>query len=390
VATSRRSSSAPWRVPEGTDTNETAQRALAQVAAAFAAAARTCGLTVPISTVVAFDAALVAVSGYGPAALYWAGRSLFVHGPGDVAAYDQAYRTFFFGHHPLAAAVAVAPAHPFDQQRDDEGVAAAADGGGPELPGVGATVTERLSSRDFGALTGAELAEMHALMERIGVRAARRRTRRRLRSGSGRVSFDLRATVRRASRSGGELLVLEHRRRRSRPRRLVAICDVSGSMDPYARELVRFLHVCVAGRSEVEAFALGTRLTRLTRQLAGHDGDVALALAAGEVPDWAGGTRLGEGLQAFNDRYGIRGMARGATVLICSDGIDRGDPELLAGELGRLRRVAHRIVWVNPLQATPGYQPTARGMAAALPYLDDFLPGHSLDALVEVASRVAI
>jgi hypothetical protein len=239
-------------------------------------------------------------------------------------------------------------------------------------------------------LSGAELDEMHALMARVRVRLAHRRTRRRVASGSGRSSFDLRSTVRRAARSGGEVLVFESRRRKSRPRRLVAICDVSGSMDPYARELVRFLHVCVVGRPEVEAFALGTRLTRLTRQLAGHDADTALVLVAGEVPDWAGGTRLGEGLRAFNDRYGIRGMARGATVLICSDGIDRGDPDLLAGELARLRRVAHRIVWVNPLQATPGYQPTARGMAAALPYLDDFLPGHSLDALVEVASTVAV
>ena len=152
-------------------------------------------------------------------------------------------------------------------------------------------------------------------------------------------------------------------------------------MEPYARSLLRFLHVAVMGRGKVEAFALGTRLTRLTRELSRHDPDAALAAASGAVPDWSGGTRLGQGLRAFNDRFGVRGMARGAIVVILSDGWDRGEPEELAAEMSRLHRVAHRIVWVNPLKATPGYAPLARGMAAALPYVDNFVEGHSLASL---------
>jgi hypothetical protein len=161
-------------------------------------------------------------------------------------------------------------------------------------------------------------------------------------------------------------------------------------MEPYARALLRFLHAAVAGGSRVEAFAVGTRLTRLTRQLSARDPDAALRQAATAVVDWSGGTRLGAGLRVFNDRWGVRGLARGAVVVILSDGWDRGDPEVLAGEMARLRRVAHRVVWVNPLKASPGYAPLARGMAAALPYVDDFVEGHSvasLENLVEVVAR---
>jgi uncharacterized protein with von Willebrand factor type A (vWA) domain len=161
-------------------------------------------------------------------------------------------------------------------------------------------------------------------------------------------------------------------------------------MEPYARALLRFLHASVASGSRVEAFAVGTRLTRLTRQLSARDPDAALRQAATAVVDWSGGTRLGDGLRAFNDRWGVQGLARGAVVVILSDGWDRGDPNVLAGEMGRLRRVAHRVVWVNPLKASPGYAPLARGMAAALPYVDDFVEGHSvasLENLVEVVAR---
>jgi uncharacterized protein with von Willebrand factor type A (vWA) domain len=154
---------------------------------------------------------------------------------------------------------------------------------------------------------------------------------------------------------------------------------------------LRFLHAAVVGRGagRVEAFALGTRLTRVTRELAWRDPDQALANAGRAVPDWSGGTRLGDGLRAFNDRWGVRGMARGAVIVILSDGWDRGDPDRLAVEMGRLHRVAHRIVWVNPLKAAPGYAPLARGMAAALPYVDDFVEGHSVAALEQVAAVVA-
>jgi hypothetical protein len=171
----------------------------------------------------------------------------------------------------------------------------------------------------------------------------------------------------------------------------VLLLDVSGSMDPYAREFVRFAHAAVATRrrGRVEAFGLGTRLTRLTRALGSRDPDEAMAAAADAARDWSGGTRLGDGLREFNDLWGVRGLARGAVVVILSDGWDRGDPAELAEQMARLRRVARRIVWVNPLKASEGYAPLARGMAAALPYVDDFVEGHSLAALEDLAAVVS-
>jgi uncharacterized protein with von Willebrand factor type A (vWA) domain len=193
--------------------------------------------------------------------------------------------------------------------------------------------------------------------------------------------------MRRTLRSGGEVLRLMHKEPTARPRRLVLLCDVSGSMEPYARALLHFLHVAVAGRVRVEAFSVGTRLTRLTRQLSSRNTDTALRQAIERVVDWSGGTRLGEGIGSFNDRFGVPGMARGAIVVILSDGLDRGDPAVLAGEMARLHRVAHQTIWVNPLKGSLGYEPLARGMAAALPYVDQFVEGHSaasLEALVGV------
>jgi uncharacterized protein with von Willebrand factor type A (vWA) domain len=170
---------------------------------------------------------------------------------------------------------------------------------------------------------------------------------------------------------------------------VVLICDVSGSMDPYARAMLRFLHAAVAGRSRVEAFALGTRLTRITKELSSRDPDAALARASRAVADWSGGTRLGDGLRAFNDTWGVRGFARGSVVVILSDGWDRGDPDVLAEQMARLARVAHRIVWVNPLKSSPGYAPLARGMAAALPFVDEFVEGHSLESLEKLVEVIA-
>ena len=166
-----------------------------------------------------------------------------------------------------------------------------------------------------------------------------------------------------------------------RLRRLVLILDVSGSMEPYARAMLRFVHAAVSGRQRVEAFAIGTRLTRVTLELNSRDPDKALAAASERVHDWSGGTRLGECMRTFNDQWGVRGLARGAIVVILSDGWDRGDPELLGEQMQRLHRVAFHTIWVNPLKVTPGYAPLARGMAAALPFVDEFVEGHSLDAL---------
>jgi uncharacterized protein len=171
---------------------------------------------------------------------------------------------------------------------------------------------------------------------------------------------------------------------------VVLLLDVSGSMEPYARAFLRFFQAAVVSRSRVEAFALGTRVTRVTRELSVRNPDAALAGAAQRVADWSGGTRLGECLREFNDQWGVRGMARGAVVVIVSDGWDRGAPDVIAEQLARLGRVAHRIVWVNPLKASPGYAPLARGMAAALPYIDEFVEGHSLAALETLADVIAV
>ncbi|MEQ9164374.1 MAG: VWA domain-containing protein, partial [Ilumatobacter fluminis] len=160
-------------------------------------------------------------------------------------------------------------------------------------------------------------------------------------------------------------------------------------MEPYARALIRFVHAAVAGRQKVEAFALGTRLTRITRELASRDPDEAVSRAAVAVADYGGGTRLGDGLRIFNDEWGQRGMARGAIVVVLSDGWDRGDPEVLAEQMQRLQRVAYKLIWVNPLKVTPGYAPLARGMAAALPFVDEFVEGHSIDAIEHLADVIA-
>jgi hypothetical protein len=195
--------------------------------------------------------------------------------------------------------------------------------------------------------------------------------------------------VRASLRSGGEPIRRAFLEPGERHRRLVLLLDVSGSMDPYARAFVRVLHAAVLSRGRVDAFAMGTRLTRVTRELRSRDPDAAVSAAARSVADWSGGTRLGECLRSFNETWGMPGMARGAVVVILSDGWDRGDPKALGEQMARLRMVAHRIVWINPLKASEGYAPLAGGMAAALPYVDDFLEGHSLDALEALGAAVS-
>ena len=192
---------------------------------------------------------------------------------------------------------------------------------------------------------------------------------------------DLRRTVRASISNGGEPMQLHWKQPSDRLRRIVVLLDISGSMEPYARALLRFMHAAVAGRQRVEAFAFSTRLTRLTKELRSRDPDKAIKRAAEQVPDWSGGTRLGESLRKFNDTWGVRGMARGSIVIVLSDGWDRGNPGLLGEQMKRLQRVSHRLIWVNPLKVTPGYAPLAKGMAAALPYIDEFVEGHSLEAM---------
>jgi uncharacterized protein with von Willebrand factor type A (vWA) domain len=196
---------------------------------------------------------------------------------------------------------------------------------------------------------------------------------------------DLRATVRASLRHGGELFERRYREQAERPRRMVLICDVSGSMAPYSRMLLQYMQACVAARARVEAFVFGTRLTRVTRELRGRDADRALARASHAVEDWSGGTRIGEALADLNRIHGRR-IGRGAVAILLSDGWDRGDPEQLAEEMGRLQRTAHSVIWLNPLAADPRYEPLTRGMKAAMPHLDKLLPGNSIASLEALAA----
>jgi uncharacterized protein len=243
---------------------------------------------------------------------------------------------------------------------------------------------ELLRERDFADYTDAERAAARRVLRRIAVRGptrVSRRTRPTRRRGE---IPDLRATTRLSLRQGGELLERRWRAPTRRARRLVLVLDVSGSMAQYARMLLQYLQACVAARARVEAFAFGTRLTRITRELAGRDPDLALERAAAHVADWSGGTRIGESLATLNREHGRR-IGRGAFVVLLSDGWDRGDPDELAAEMDRLRRCAHRVVWLNPLAADARYEPLTRGMRAALPHVDHLLAGNSIRSLEELA-----
>jgi uncharacterized protein with von Willebrand factor type A (vWA) domain len=360
------------------------------MAVAFARLLRGAELNVPVSAVVSFAEALGAVGLERRDDVYWAGRSTLVQRPEDHDLYERAFRVFWDG---ATGSVPDDDAEPetitivVDSDEDD------ADGDDPEAapPNDDPTLelrfsmTEVLRRKDFAAYDDAELAEAHRLMARLRFAGSPRRSLRMAPTTHRTARPDLRRTVRAALRTEGEPIRRHFRTPATRYRRVVLLLDVSGSMEPYARALLRFVQAAVAGRRRVEAFALGTRLTRITRELGSRDPDEALRKAAERVVDWSGGTRLGDGLRRFNEQWGVRGMARGAVVVILSDGWDRGDPAELAEAMQRLARVAHRIVWVNPLKVTPGYAPLARGMAAALPYVDRFVEGHSLAAMEQLA-----
>jgi uncharacterized protein with von Willebrand factor type A (vWA) domain len=254
----------------------------------------------------------------------------------------------------------------------------------PEVRPAAWSDVELLLEKDFSEYTDQERALARTVISQLARRGPTRRSRR-LRAARLRgVRPDLQRTLRASLRWGGEPLERRWREPSAKPRRLVLVCDVSGSMAPYARVLLQYLHAAVATHRRVEVFAFGTRLTRLTRELGARDPDVALGRAAEAVQDWSGGTRIGHALATLNREHGRR-LGRGAVVVILSDGWDRGEPELLADEMARLRRSAHRVVWLNPLKAGPGYEPLARGMAAALPHTDHFLAGNSLASLAELA-----
>ncbi len=367
--------------------NEFPTRDAGELAVAFGRVLRGVGLSVPISSTIAFGEALSRLGLDERDNVYWAGRATLVRRPEDHDIYDRAFSVFWehtsgsaadSGEEPLRITLAIDDGSESDN--GDNG-----DAGDDPVVELRFSAAEVLRKKDFAEYDSVELAEAHQLMSRLRLVGSPRRSLRYAPSKSATSRPDLRRTVRAALRAEGEPIRRHYLAHSSRPRRLVLLLDVSGSMEPYARALLRFVHAAVVGRQKVEVFALGTRLTRLTRELSTHDPDEALRRSANRMADYGGGTRLGDGLRVFNDEWGQRGMARGAIVVVLSDGWDRGDPAMLGEQMERLHRMAHHVIWVNPLKVTPGYAPLARGMAAALPHIDDFVEGHSIDAIEELA-----
>lgn len=321
--------------------------------------------------------------------VYWAGRLTICADPADLDRYDAAFEAYFADipltpgrpRPPEQRRVLVASLAPEATRTDRTG-----DDTEPDELTAQASRTEVLRHRDLAELSPAERAELARLFALLAPRVGRRRSLRHRRAAAGRV--DLARTVRGMLRDGGEPSELARRRRRSKPRKLVLLLDVSGSMSPYADALLRFAHAAVrANPAAAEAFTLGTRLTRVTRELRGRDPDRALAAAGAAIPDWSGGTRLGDAVKAFLDRWGQRGVARRAVVVLASDGWERGDPAMLGRQMRRLTRLAHAVIWVNPHKGKDGFAPVTGGMVAALPHIDTLVAGHSfasLERLVEV------
>lgn len=366
-------------VPDGAD----------RLAVIFARRLRAAGMNVPTGTVALLVEALDAVDPLDGANVYWAARVVLVKRPEDIVVFDRTFASFWSGRTVISPC-----SSPAVEEQGGAGPERTADSitREPTRPATEVlrySPVEILRRKNFGDYTTDDFAEAQQMMDRFRATTSMRRSRRRRPARRRSHAPDIRATVRGAVRTGGEPIRRAWSAPSLQPRRLVLLCDVSGSMDLYSRALLRFMHAAVAGGRRVEAFAMGTRLTRLTRELSSRDPDKALESASVAVADWSGGTRLGDSLRAYNVGWGMRGMSRGAVVVILSDGWERGDPTVIADQMARLSRVAHKVVWVNPLKASPGYAPLARGMAAALPYIDELVEGHNLNALVELVEIVS-
>jgi uncharacterized protein len=344
--------------------------------------------------------------------LYWTARGVFVSDRTQVRAFDAVFFSVFGERDsdaPFDPEDVPTVSSPADQRpaADHDSSARDSDDAQPraelsssapsgdddedqsevELPLAMASDEEVLGQKGFDALAPHELAQLYRLMTRLELATPPRRPRRRERHRHG-SRIDMRRSLRASLRTGGDPIRLARRRRRVVPRRLVMLCDISGSMEPYARAYLQFL-TCAAGSGpNAEAFVFATRLTRLTRALRSRHPERAIQRAAAAAPDWSSGTRIGDALKAFNDRHGRRGMARGAVVVILSDGWERGDPALVGRQMDRLARLAHRIVWVNPRVGASSFSPRAGGMVAALPHCDALVSGHSFEALHEVVEAI--
>lgn len=346
--------------------------------------------------------------------LYWTARGVLVSDQGQVKVFDAVFFSVFGSRaesedfDPDEARTVASP--PDDRPKSDHKTAPSdADGQDPrpsvassprsgdagdedpaevDVPVAMASEEELLGRKSFDALEPHELAQLYRLMSRLELATPLRRTRRYEKGRHG-ERIDMRRTLRGSLRTGGDPIHLARRHRRVVRRRLVMLCDISGSMEPYARAYLQFL-ACAAGSGpHAEAFVFATRLTRLTRALASRNPERAISAAAATAPDWSSGTRIGDALREFNDRHGRRGMARGAVIVILSDGWERGDPALVGREMERLARLAHRIVWVNPRISATAFSVQSGGMVAALPHCDALVSGHNFQALGEVAEAIA-
>ncbi|HUP32396.1 MAG TPA: VWA domain-containing protein [Gaiellaceae bacterium] len=354
-----------------------------------------------------FARALTLVQPIARRRLYWTARAVFVSDPAQVAAFDAVFYSVFGAGGPSddaeleAVKVVARPDEPPQTEhevatgegtgkgrRTDASAAPSDDKDSSELEVSLALASdeELLTRKSFDALEPHELVQLYRLMARLQLATPLRRSRRYERGTRG-ERIDLRRTLRGSFRTGGDPICLARRRRRVVRRKLVLLCDISGSMEPYARAYLQFLAAACSAPSS-EAFVFATRLTRLTRALAARNPERAIQRAAAAAPDWSSGTRIGEALREFNDRHGRRGMARGAVIVIISDGWERGDPVLVGRELARLGRLAHRIVWVNPRAGADAFSVRSGGMVAALPYCDALVSGHNFEALAEVADAI--
>lgn len=367
------------------------------------------GLPVGTGRILTFIRSVAALGLADRESLYWAGRASLIARRDDVEIYDEVFEAWarsLGGTGELGVELTLPMGRPepssADQGAEPEGIDVVtqvatewhrADEQDEAEPGeessirIVASGVEVLRSKSFGSLTEEERARVAALIRSLRLRVPVERTRRTRPAAKG-GRFDLRRTLRRSLRTQGEPFDRAWRTRTARRRPLVLILDISGSMAPYSRALMQFAYAAMAAGRRVETFVFGTRLTRVTRTLRTKDPDRALHEIGRQVEDWEGGTRIGESLKALLDGWSQRAALRGAVVVFCSDGLERGDPELLRVQMARLRRLAHRVIWVNPLKGSPRYEPLARGMVAALPSVDVFLSGHNLESLEHLAATL--
>jgi hypothetical protein len=369
---------------------ETIELDLPPIVGALSRRLRDAGVSITPGRSVDFAESLTLVRPISRRRLYWTARAVYVSDPAQVDAFDAVFFSVF-GRREAEddgpeETIATRPVDwrtspPNTRDEDDEDPAKLV------VPSLIASDEERLGRTSFDELELHELAQLYRLMSRLQLAAPPRRTRRYEKGRRG-EHIDLRRTLRGSLRTAGDPIRLARRHRRVARRRLVMLCDISGSMEPYARAYLQFL-TCAAGSGpNAEAFVFATRLTRLTRALASRNPERAIQRAAETAPDWSSGTRIGDALREFNNRHGRRGMARGAVIVILSDGWERGDSTLVGREMERLARLAHRIVWVNPRVSAGDFSVQSGGMRAALPYCDALVSGHNFEALDEVVEAI--